>query len=153
MLPVSQLNAGFVQPSYPQQVVDSYLQASLVFDLIESRWGFQPILEMLNGYRAGETTPALATTPRDHSATRLATHADPEPVRLLSTPTVRLECPFHVLTSLTAEPPFRSHVQEPRRKRSIAKTVMLPPSVQTVNQGVVSGAHVISVRKLGSCGM
>ncbi len=59
MLPVSQLNAGFVQPSYPQQVVDSYLQASLVFDLIESRWGFQPILEMLNGYRAGETTPAL----------------------------------------------------------------------------------------------
>ena len=66
-------------------------------------------------------------------------------MRLLSTPTVknrpgirRLECPFHVLTSLTAEPPFRSHVQEPRRKRSIAKTVMLPPSVQTVNQGVVS---------------
>ena len=59
MLPVSQLNAGFVQPSYPQQVVDSYLQASLVFDLIESRWGFQPILEMLNGYRDGETTPAL----------------------------------------------------------------------------------------------
>ena len=59
MLPVSQLNPGFVQPSYPQQVVDSYLQASLVFDLIESRWGFQPILEMLNGYRDGETTPAL----------------------------------------------------------------------------------------------
>ena len=59
MLPVSQMNAGFVQPSYPQQVVDSYLQASLVFDFIESRWGFRPILEMLRGYRDGETTPVL----------------------------------------------------------------------------------------------
>ena len=59
MLPVSQMNAGFVQPSYPQQVVDSYLQASLVFDFIETRWGFQPILDMLHGYRDGETTPGL----------------------------------------------------------------------------------------------
>ena len=59
MLPVSQMNAGFVQPSYPQQVVDSYLQASLVFDFIEGRWGFEPILQMLHGYRDGETTPAL----------------------------------------------------------------------------------------------
>ena len=59
MLPVSQMNAGFVQPSYPQQVVDSYLQASLVFDFIEERWGFEPILKMLHGYRDGETTPVL----------------------------------------------------------------------------------------------
>ncbi len=59
LLPVSQMNAGFVQPSYPQQVVDSYLQASLVFDFIENRWGFQPILEMLHGYRDGQTTPVL----------------------------------------------------------------------------------------------
>jgi len=59
MLPVSQMNAGFVQPSYPQQVVDSYLQASLVFDFIEGRWGFEPILAMLHGYRNGESTPAL----------------------------------------------------------------------------------------------
>ncbi len=59
MLSVSKLNAGFVQPAYPQQVVDSYLMASLVFDYIESRWGFEPILEMLHGYRGGETTQAL----------------------------------------------------------------------------------------------
>ena len=59
LLPVSQLNAGFVQPSYAEQVVDSYLQASLVFDFIETRWGFQPILDMLHGYRAGEATPEL----------------------------------------------------------------------------------------------
>ena len=59
LLPVSQLNAGFVQPSYPEQVVDSYLQASLVFDFIETRWGFQPIFEMLRGYRESEATPEL----------------------------------------------------------------------------------------------
>ncbi len=59
LLPASQLNAGFVQPKYPEQVIDSYLQASLVFDFIETRWGFGPILEMLHGYRNGETTPEL----------------------------------------------------------------------------------------------
>ncbi len=59
MLPVSEMNAGFVQPQYPQQVVDSYLQASLVFDFIEGRWGFQPIVDMLHGYRNGDTTPQL----------------------------------------------------------------------------------------------
>ena len=59
LLSVSQLNEGFVRPAYPQQVVDSYLMASLVFDYIETRWGFEPILQMLHGYRSGETTKAL----------------------------------------------------------------------------------------------
>ena len=59
LLPVSQLNAGFVRPSYAEQVLDSYLLASLVFDFIETKWGFQPILDMLHGYRAGEATPEL----------------------------------------------------------------------------------------------
>ena len=59
LLPVSELNSGFVQPSYPEQVVDSYLQASLVFDFIESRWGLQVILDMLGGYRYGRATPEL----------------------------------------------------------------------------------------------
>ena len=48
-----------MRPAYPQQVVDSYLMASLVFDYIENRWGFEPILQMLHGYRSGETTSAL----------------------------------------------------------------------------------------------
>ena len=59
LLPVSELNSGFVQPSYPEQVVDSYLQASLVFDFIESRWGLQVIRDMLRGYRDGRATPEL----------------------------------------------------------------------------------------------
>ena len=59
LLPVSQLNEGFVQPTYPEQVLDSYLQSSLVFDFIESRWGLQVIRDMLRGYRDGRATPEL----------------------------------------------------------------------------------------------
>ena len=59
LLPVSKLNAGFVQPTYAEQVLDSYLQASLVFDFIETRWGLQVIRDMLRGYRDGRATPEL----------------------------------------------------------------------------------------------
>jgi tetratricopeptide (TPR) repeat protein len=57
--PVSQLNDGFMRPDYPEQVIFSYYQASLVFQVIEERFGFQAIRAMLDGYRRGETTEAL----------------------------------------------------------------------------------------------
>ncbi len=59
MLPVSQLNQGFVRPQYPAQVVHSYFQASVVFEFIEGRWGAQAILDMMLGYRDGQTTPEV----------------------------------------------------------------------------------------------
>jgi tetratricopeptide (TPR) repeat protein len=51
LLPVSELNNGFVRPSYPEQVIHSYYQASLVFEFIETRWGFDVIRETLNAFR------------------------------------------------------------------------------------------------------
>ena len=57
--PVSELNDGFMRPDYPQQVIFSYYQASLVFQVIEERWGFDAIRAMLDGYRRGETTENL----------------------------------------------------------------------------------------------
>jgi len=57
--PVSELNDGFMRPDYPEQVIFSYYQASLVFQVIEERWGFQAIREFLAGYARGETTEAL----------------------------------------------------------------------------------------------
>jgi cellulose synthase operon protein C len=51
LLPVSQLNNGFVRPSYPEQIIHSYYQASLVFEFIEQRWGFDVIRASLNAYR------------------------------------------------------------------------------------------------------
>ncbi|HSM60812.1 MAG TPA: tetratricopeptide repeat protein [Longimicrobiales bacterium] len=56
---VSELNDGFMRPEYPEQVVFSYYQASLVFDLVERRHGFGAIRAMLNGYREGRTTEEL----------------------------------------------------------------------------------------------
>jgi tetratricopeptide (TPR) repeat protein len=56
---VSELNDGFMRPDYPEQVVFSYYQASLVFQVIEERHGFGAIREMLEGYRRGEDTGSL----------------------------------------------------------------------------------------------
>ncbi|MGD8360220.1 MAG: tetratricopeptide repeat protein [Gemmatimonadota bacterium] len=53
--PVSRLNEGFVRPEYPEQVVFSYYEASLVLDLIESRHGLDALLAMMEGYREGKT--------------------------------------------------------------------------------------------------
>jgi tetratricopeptide (TPR) repeat protein len=56
---VSELNDGFMHPDYPDQVVFSYYEASLVFQVIEDRWGFPAIRQMLEGYREGKTTDEL----------------------------------------------------------------------------------------------
>jgi tetratricopeptide (TPR) repeat protein len=57
--PVSQLNRGFVRPDYPEQVQYSYLQAALVFEMIEDRHGVQAILAMMDGYRRGVSNEQL----------------------------------------------------------------------------------------------
>lgn len=59
---VSELNDGFMRPDYPQQVIFSYFQASLVFGLIEERHGFDAIRQMLEGYREGRQTEELFET-------------------------------------------------------------------------------------------
>lgn len=59
MPPVSELNEGFVRPRYPEQVIHSYYQASLVFEMIDEEHGFDAILAMLDGYRRGRTTSQL----------------------------------------------------------------------------------------------
>jgi tetratricopeptide (TPR) repeat protein len=56
---VSELNDGFMRPEYPEQVVHSYYQASLVFQVLEERHGFDAIRAFLDGYLAGEGTEAL----------------------------------------------------------------------------------------------
>jgi len=73
MPPASRLNSGFVRPSYPEQVVDSYFLASQVFEYIEGRWGFETIVGMLEGFRRGETTEdqfesRLGMAPEDFDA-------------------------------------------------------------------------------------
>jgi tetratricopeptide (TPR) repeat protein len=59
LLPIAELNAGFVRPTYPQQVIFSYYQASLICEMLETEDGWPAILAMLEGYRDGLDTPEV----------------------------------------------------------------------------------------------
>jgi tetratricopeptide (TPR) repeat protein len=56
LLPVSELNNGFVRPSFPEQLGYSYYQASLVCELIERDHGSTAFPQMLRVYRDGKST-------------------------------------------------------------------------------------------------
>lgn len=56
LLPIAQLNDGFMRPKFPEQVLISYYQASLISDYIDQKFGFDAILRMLDLYKAGEST-------------------------------------------------------------------------------------------------
>jgi tetratricopeptide (TPR) repeat protein len=56
LLPIAELNDGFMRPRYPGQVLVSYYQASMVAEYIEQKWGFPAIRNMLALYKAGKNT-------------------------------------------------------------------------------------------------
>jgi tetratricopeptide (TPR) repeat protein len=58
-LPVSELDSGFIRPTYPNQVQVSYMQAGLVCLFIEQRWGFDRLVALLQQF-AHETSTAAA---------------------------------------------------------------------------------------------
>jgi tetratricopeptide (TPR) repeat protein len=62
LLPIAELNNGFIRPSYPHQIGNSYYQASLVFELIVRDHGFPAILELLDGYKKGRRTDEVFQT-------------------------------------------------------------------------------------------
>ena len=56
LLGIAEINDGFVRPRFPNQILLSYFQASLICDWIEENYGFDAILTMLAGYRDGRST-------------------------------------------------------------------------------------------------
>jgi cellulose synthase operon protein C len=56
LLPIAELDRGFIHPSYPQQVVVSYFQGGKICDFITEKWGWDTILAMLHDYAHGEET-------------------------------------------------------------------------------------------------
>ena len=62
LVPVSRMNDGFMHPAYPEQVMFSYYQASLVCDLIARDYGENAIYQMLQAYKAGKTTDEVFRT-------------------------------------------------------------------------------------------
>lgn len=56
LLPVEDLDSGFIRPSYPQQIQVSYMQAGLVCLFIEQRWGFDRLARLLEQFAEPTTT-------------------------------------------------------------------------------------------------
>ena len=50
LLPIRELNGGFLRPKFPGQVALSYFQAGKACEFIEARFGFPRILAMLEGF-------------------------------------------------------------------------------------------------------
>jgi tetratricopeptide (TPR) repeat protein len=59
LLPIEELDRGFIHPSYPQQVIVSYFQAGRVCDYINDKWGWDTLLAMLHDYADNLDTPAV----------------------------------------------------------------------------------------------
>jgi tetratricopeptide (TPR) repeat protein len=59
LLPVEQMDQGFIFPEYPSQVVVSYFQAGSICDYIKQRWGDDKLLEMVRSFAMLKTTPEV----------------------------------------------------------------------------------------------
>lgn len=56
LLPVSDLDRGFVRPQFPGQVLVSYYQAGKICDYISEKWGDGAIVGMIHSYANRKTT-------------------------------------------------------------------------------------------------
>ena len=62
LLPVKDLDSGFVRPTYPNQVTVSYMQAGLICEMISEFWGHDKLIEMLVQFdQRKDTTQAVRT--------------------------------------------------------------------------------------------
>jgi len=59
LLPVAELDRGFVRPEYPMQVIVSYYQAGRICDYIKVRWGADKLLDMVHSFAQVKTTPEV----------------------------------------------------------------------------------------------
>jgi tetratricopeptide (TPR) repeat protein len=57
LLPVAELDRGFVRPSYPTQVIVSYFEAGRICDYINREWGWDKLLAMIHDFATGASTP------------------------------------------------------------------------------------------------
>ena len=59
LLPVTELDRGFVHPTDAAQVIVSYFQGGRICDYINEKWGWDTLLAMLHDFGAGEETAAV----------------------------------------------------------------------------------------------
>jgi tetratricopeptide (TPR) repeat protein len=59
LLPVAEMDRGFIFPEYPSQVLVSYFQAGSICDYIKQRWGDDKLLDMVHSFATTQTTPQV----------------------------------------------------------------------------------------------
>jgi tetratricopeptide (TPR) repeat protein len=57
LLPVAEIDRGFIRPSYPSQVIVSYFQAGKICSYIAEKWGYPKLLDMVHSFAKLESTP------------------------------------------------------------------------------------------------
>jgi tetratricopeptide (TPR) repeat protein len=57
LLPVAELDRGFIRPSYPSQVIVSYFQGGKICSYIAEKWGYSKLLDMIHSFAKLESTP------------------------------------------------------------------------------------------------
>jgi cellulose synthase operon protein C len=77
LLPIANLDRGFVYPQYPSQVIVSYFQAGTVCDFVKQKWSDDKLLEMAHSFAQLKTTPEvvqqdLGLTPEEFDKQYLA---------------------------------------------------------------------------------
>jgi hypothetical protein len=59
LLPVSQIDRGFIHPEYPEQILVSYYQAGRICDFIQERWGAETLVDMVHAFADLKPTPEV----------------------------------------------------------------------------------------------
>lgn len=59
LLPIAELDRGYIHPTYPEQVVVSYFQGGQVITFIVEKWGYDKVLDMIHDYANRMDTPEV----------------------------------------------------------------------------------------------
>ncbi|MEO7649060.1 MAG: tetratricopeptide repeat protein, partial [Bryobacteraceae bacterium] len=59
LLPVADLDRGFIRPKYQAQVIVSYFQAGRICDYIAKKWGYAKLLAMMYDFAKSESTASV----------------------------------------------------------------------------------------------
>jgi tetratricopeptide (TPR) repeat protein len=59
LLPIADLDRGFIHPSYPSQVIVSYFQGGKICNFIAEKWGYSKLLAMIHDFAELTPTPQV----------------------------------------------------------------------------------------------
>ncbi len=59
LLPISDIDRGFIHPSYPAQVTVSYFQGGKICEFINQKWGYDKLLAMIHDFAELTPTPEV----------------------------------------------------------------------------------------------